>query len=119
MLKKKKKRIFQYSWLPIGTYYKNLTIWKKFSQRFPKFDSIFCMKNQFLQVKNQNFLGWNLVKICQNYNAVVARVSKVLMHEELATWFIILLLSFFIKTFSPNGMITISFCVFSHVSDYL
>jgi hypothetical protein len=41
-MQKERKRILQYSWLPIGTYYKNLAIRKKFQQSLPNLAQFFA-----------------------------------------------------------------------------
>jgi len=62
--KKKKKKIFLYSWLPTGTYHKILAVWNLFLKKSGECGSFFPWKILCVG-RNHIFLGWNLAKICQ------------------------------------------------------
>jgi len=58
----KKRKIFLCSQLPIGTYHKNLAIWKLFVLEIWRFLAIFSMENTLYKLKSY-FSGRNLAKI--------------------------------------------------------
>ncbi len=58
------KKELLYSWLPTGTYYKNLVIWKIYFLEIWQIWVISFMKNPLYGLKTY-FSGQNLVKTCQ------------------------------------------------------
>jgi hypothetical protein len=58
-----KNKIILYSWLPIGTYHKNLAIKKNYLENLVK-SGLFCMENPIYSL-NSYFSSQNLVKFHQ------------------------------------------------------
>jgi hypothetical protein len=63
-MKLEKIRIFLYSWLPTGTYHKNLAIWNFFFQNLVNLGNFFFHEKSFVKSKSY-FSDQNLAKIRQ------------------------------------------------------
>jgi len=70
-MKVEKHRILLYSWLPTGTYLKNLAIWHCFPLKSGEFGPIFPWKNLCVYRSKSYFSGWNLTKSHQNKKTLI------------------------------------------------